>query len=98
MPMPTLTIAYHDEAERLALEQALAYVAQLRQLALAAPDGSVLAACEKLALVDGRALLRSTLATALESRIAADEQKGGPPAAAPRRTPDAPRADTRAPS
>jgi hypothetical protein len=95
--MPTLTIEYRDESERLALEQAIAYVAQLRQVAQDAPDGSVLAACEQLALAEGRALLRSTLAAALEGRIGAGEQKGGPPASAPRRTPDAPRASTRAP-
>jgi hypothetical protein len=96
--MPMLTIEYRDEHERLALEQAIAYIAQLRQLALAAPDGTVLAACEQRALAGGRALLRSTLAAALHSRVAADEQQGGPPAAAPRRTPGAPRADTHAPS
>ena len=96
--MPTLTIDYRDDAERLALEQAIAYVAQLRQLAQDAPDGTVLDACEKLALADGRALLRSTLAAALESRIASAEQKGGPPASARKRTPDAPRAATAAPS
>ena len=96
--MPTLTIAYRDDAERLALEQAIAYVAQLRQVAQDAPDGSVLAACEQLALAEGRALLRSTLAAAVEGRIAASEQKGGPPAAVPRRTPDAPKAATPAPS
>jgi hypothetical protein len=96
--MPTLTIEYHDAAERLALEQAIAYTTHLRQLALSAPDGTVLGACEQLALTEGRALLRSTLAAALESRVAAAEQKGGPPASAPRRTPDAPRAHTHAPS
>jgi len=96
--MPTLTVEYRTPAERLALEQAIAYVAQLHQLAQDAPDGSVLDACEKLALADGRALLRSTLAAALEGRVASAEQKGGPPAPAPRRTPAAPRAPTRAPS
>jgi hypothetical protein len=96
--MPTLMVEYRDENERLALEQAIAYVAQLRQAAQDAPDGSVLDVCERLALTDGRALLRSTLAAALQSRIDRAEQKGGPPAAAPRRTPDAPRADTHAPS
>lgn len=96
--MPTLTIEYHDAAERLALEQAIAYVAHLHQLAHDAPDGTVLQACEKLAVADGRALLRSTLAAALHGRIATAEQKGGPPAPAPRRTPDAPRADTPEPS
>ena len=96
--MPALTIEYRDEQERLALEQAIAYIAQLRQLALTAPDGAVLAACERHALADGRALLRSTLAAALDSRVEAAEQKGGPPASARRRTPGGTRADTRAPS
>jgi hypothetical protein len=92
--MPTLTIEYRNAAERLALEQALAYVAHLHQLAQEAPDGTVLAACEKLALADGRALLRSTLAAALEGRIHAAEQKGGSPDAAPMHTPNARRAPT----
>jgi hypothetical protein len=96
--MPTLTIEYRDDSERLALEQAIAYVAQLRSVAQDAPDGAVLDTCEKLALADGRALLRSTLAAALEGRIGSAEQKGGPPAAARRRTPDAPRVATRVPS
>lgn len=96
--MPTLTIEYRDDSERLALEQAIAYVAHLRSLAHEAPDGSVLDACEKLALADGRALLRSTLAAALEGRIASAEQKGGPRASAPKRTSDAPKAATHAPS
>ena len=87
--MPTLTIEYHDAAERIALEQAIAYVAQLRQIAHSAPDGSVLAACEQHALQDGRVLLRSTLAAALQGRIAEAEQKGGAPASVRRRTPDA---------
>jgi hypothetical protein len=98
MPMPTLTLEYRDESERLALEQAIAYITHLRQAALSAPDGTVLDTCEKLALKDGRALLRSTLAAALESRIAACEQKGGWRGAVRRRTPDAPKGNTPAPS
>ena len=73
--MPTLTIEYKDENERLALEQAIAYVSELRQLAVDAPAGTVLDACEGLALNKGRALLRSTLAAALGSRVAVAEQK-----------------------
>lgn len=96
--MPTLTIEYQDDAERLALEQVIAYFAQLRQTALTAPNGTVLAACEQVALRDGRALLRSTLEAAVDSRIAVAEQKGGTPAAVRKRTPDAPRANTRGPS
>ena len=77
--MPTLTIHYQDENERLMLEQAIAYVTQLQQMALTAPVGTVLDACEKLAVDDGRKLMRTTLAAALQSRIAQAEQKGGSP-------------------
>jgi hypothetical protein len=97
-PMPTLTIEYRDENERLALEQAIAYIGELRQLAVEAPAGTVLDACEGLALEKGRALLRSTLAAALGSRVALAEQKGGRLAPAPRRTPAAPRGRTGGPS
>ena len=75
--MPTLTIEYRDENERLALEQAIAYLGELRQLAVEALAGTVLEACEGLALDKGRALLRSTLAAALGSRVALAERKGG---------------------
>jgi hypothetical protein len=96
--MPTMMIEYQDDAERLALEQCLAFFAQMRKTALTAPDGSVLAACEQVALNDGRALLRSTLAKAVESRVAVAEQKGGRHAAAPKRTADTPKASTSASS
>jgi hypothetical protein len=98
LSMPTLTIEYRDENERLALEQAIAYISELRQLAIGAPAGTVLDACEDLALDKGRTLLRSTLAAALHGRIAVAEQKGGTRAPAPRRTPDAPRDRTGGPS
>jgi hypothetical protein len=96
--MITLTVTCRDDAERLAVEQAIAFVRQLHQLAATAPDGTVLAACEQAALTDGRALLRTTLAAAVQQRVAAAEQKGGPPASAPRRTPHATRASTSGPS
>ena len=96
--MITLTVTCRDDAERLAVEQAVAFVRQLHHLAATAPDGHVLAACEQAALRDGRALLRDTLAAAVQQRVTAAEQKGGPPASAPRRTSGAPRAGTPAPS
>lgn len=83
--MPTLTIEYRDEAERLALEQAIAFFTQMRQVAQDAPPGTVLAACEEVAVQEGRKLLRRSMADAIQSRIAHDEQKGGPHAAAPAR-------------
>jgi hypothetical protein len=96
--MPTLTIEYRDDRERLLLEQALGYLGHLRQVAQTAPAGTVLEACEQVALTKGRELLRTTLATSLESRLATDEQKGGPPAPAPRRTLPIPRGATPGPS
>ena len=52
--MPTLRIEYRDEQHRVALEQAIAYVSELRQVAQDAPSGTVLEACEKLALGEGQ--------------------------------------------
>ena len=66
--MPTLTIEYQTEAERLILEQALAFFAQMRQVGATAPNGTVLAACEQVALDSGRRLVRDTLASAVQGR------------------------------
>jgi hypothetical protein len=74
--MPTLTIEYQTDAERLVLEQAVAYVRSLNQLALSAGHGTVLAACEQLALTGGRQLLRDSLAAALQAR--SDATDGAP--------------------
>jgi hypothetical protein len=75
--MPVMSIEYHDENERLALEQALAFFSQMRQVAQTAPAGTVLAACEQVALDQGRSLLRKGLAAAVQSRLDAGDQKGG---------------------
>ena len=82
--MPTLTIEYQTDAERLVLEQAIAYVRGLNQLAQTAAHGTVLAVCEQLALSDGRKLLRDTLAAALQTRADATDAapKKGPATAA----------------
>jgi hypothetical protein len=66
--MPTLSVEYATEAERLALEQAIAFFTQMRYVAATAADGTVLAACEQLALTEGRQLLRDTLAAAVQAR------------------------------
>ena len=96
--MPVLTIEYRDESERLGLEQAIAFFTQMRQVAGSAPDGMVLAACEEVAVRDGCRLLRNSLAAAVQARIDAAEQKGGPPASEAARagTPAAPRGRTNA--
>jgi ABC-type Na+ transport system ATPase subunit NatA len=96
--MSQLIIEYSDGTERLALEQAIAYVRDLHRLAQTTPDGTVLKVCEALALASGREMLRTTLSTALKGRVATAEQKGGSLVRAPRRTPDAPRGGIAEPS
>ena len=82
--MPTLTIEYQTDAERLVLEQTIAYVSALRRQAATAPHGKVVAACEQLALTEGRKLLRTTLAATLQSQAHATDSKKSSPAHAPK--------------
>jgi hypothetical protein len=80
--MPTLSVEYQTEQERALIEQALSFVAEMRQLAQAAPAGQVLSLCEARALGQGRQLLRDTLQAAAQARVDAAEQKGAKPAPA----------------
>lgn len=75
--MPTGTFEYRSPEERLAIEAAIAFVAEMHALALSAPPGQVLADCERHALGQGRRLLRDTLAKAAQARVDHAEQKGG---------------------
>ena len=80
--MPTLTLEYATDADRLALERPIAFVTDLRRLADTAPEGTVLDACEALAV-------RDSLTAAVQARAdAADAPKKGPagPRAAARGT------------
>lgn len=79
--MPTLTITYRTPEERRAYERAINFVGEMHRLGLAAPDGSVIDACEAVALSQGRDLLRDTLAAAVQARVDAVEKKATPPAA-----------------
>ena len=83
--MPTLMTEYQTDAERLVLEQAIAYVQSMTQLARTAAPGTVLAVCEQLALTDGRKLLRDNLAAVLQMR--ADAPKKSPATATRADTP-----------
>ncbi len=77
--MPVETFEYRSEAERRAMLQAFAFVAQMHDLALSAPSGRVLEQCEGQALDAGRKLLTTTLMEAVQTRIdQVDEKKGGP--------------------
>jgi hypothetical protein len=75
--MPTGTFEYRDEAERAAIEHAVAFVAQMRDLAVAAADGQVLDRLEGHALDAGRELLRGTLERAVQADVDDAEGKAG---------------------
>jgi hypothetical protein len=80
--MPTGTFEYRSEQERVAIERAIAFVAEMHGLAQTTPDGQILHACEGHALEAGRALLRFTLQQAVQTRVDAAEEKGAPHASA----------------
>lgn len=81
MPTFTFTVDYTTDAERLALEQTAAYLADLHRVSATAPAGTVLDACEQVVLGPGRAALRATLEAALQSRARTADaaQKKSPP-------------------
>ena len=80
--MLTFTFECENEAQFAALQRAAHFLAELHQLAQAAPGGQVLHALEGHALDAGRQLLRDALRSAAQQRIDRDEKKGAPPAAA----------------
>ena len=98
MPPPVLIEVPADR--EAVVRQLLALHDELDALALTAPDGTVLDACERQVLDGGRDLQRQLLTDAVARRTEAAE-KGGPrsaPAGAggPRRTAD-PRGDNSSP-
>jgi len=86
---PTITIEIPADHEVL-VRQLLALQDELDQLALSAPDGTVLDTCELAVLDKGRQLNTDILAQAVARRVTAAEKKGrrsGPaPVAEPRKT------------
>jgi len=72
--MPTLVIEYATEAERLRLEQLIAYGREMDRVCATAAHGTVLDACERFALDRGRQLLRDNLAAAVQERVAAPKK------------------------
>lgn len=85
----TVTIEIPAGSEAL-VWQLLALHEELQALALSAPDGTVLDACEAAVVPKGRELTKNLLADAIARRIEAAEKKGprSAPATAgePRRT------------
>lgn len=80
--MPVEMIEYRTDAERVAMLRAVAFVAQMHDLALSAPTGQVLQVCETQAVDAGRELLRTTLQGAVQSRVDQADAKKGRPASA----------------
>lgn len=80
--MPTLHVEYKTEEERRLLEQAIAFIGEMRDLAKKAPAGRVIDVCEGYALDEGRKLLRNTLQSAVQARVDEVEEKGARPASA----------------
>jgi hypothetical protein len=76
--MPTLVIEYATEAERLRLEQLIAYGREMDRVCTTAAHGTVLDACEQFALDRGRQLLRDNLAAAVQERVAAPKKSPEP--------------------
>ena len=74
--MPTLTIEYSSDAERLQYERMIAYVQEMNRLGATAASGTVMDACELFALDQGRKLLRDNLAAVVQAR--ADVEKKVP--------------------
>jgi hypothetical protein len=79
--MPSLTITYNTPEERRNYELAIAFVSEMHQLGLEAPYGSVIDACESLALSKGRDFLRDALAGAVQARVTDFEKKVSRPVA-----------------
>lgn len=77
------TFHAEDDLEAAALEQALAMVRELKQLADGAPDGHVLAAVEQTAVARGRRFTRERLQDVLNAQAKDLEKKGGADGPAP---------------
>jgi hypothetical protein len=80
--MLTFTFECDNEAQFAALQQAAHFLAEMHQLAQAAPGGAILHMLEGHALDGGRQFLRDAVQSAAQQRIDQDEKKGAPPAAA----------------
>jgi hypothetical protein len=65
-----------DPQHEAVVRRALALAEELEQLALTAPDGQVVDACEQAVIDQGRLLQSQVLSTAVARRIEAAEKKG----------------------
>jgi hypothetical protein len=70
-----ITIEVDPQHEGI-VRRALAFAEEMEQLALTAPEGSVLDTCEEAVIHKGRKLQSEVLAQAVARRIEAAEKKG----------------------
>lgn len=72
----TLTLEVDTPEQEVLMRNFHAYVMELDQLALSAPEGEVLDQCETAAVTKGQDINRQTLQQAIQRRIHAAEKKG----------------------
>ena len=82
-PMPATGTIEIPAASEALVRRLLALHEELQALALSAPDGTVLDACETAVVEKGRDLYRRVLADAVAGRIGAAEKRGHRSAPAP---------------
>ena len=72
--MPTLTIEYATDDERIELERFIAYVQEMRAVGLTAAHGTVMDICETFALGQGRQLISGNLQAVIQARADAEKK------------------------
>lgn len=75
MSRKTITVEIDSDLAPLLLDYA-AYLDEMKHLAKTAPYGTVLAACERAVVEQGREHQRRALAQAVQARIDDSEKKG----------------------
>lgn len=76
MKPKTVELEVNSEAQEALLRRFHAYLREMDELALTAPDGQVLDQCEQLVWQRGQDLQREVLQKAVQGRIDAAEKKG----------------------
>lgn len=72
----SVTLEVDSPDQEALLRQYHAFLQEMEDLALSAPDGQVLDLCEAVALQKGQEVNRRTLEQAVQKRITAVEKKG----------------------
>jgi hypothetical protein len=76
MTQKSIVLDVETQAQEELIRRFHAFVMELDQLALSAPDGAVLDQCETAAVVKGQDISRQVLERAVQRRIDHAEKKG----------------------